>query len=70
MGCDLRRAEISDLKVEDIHDYKLSVVRGKGDKTREVYLDPKTRDVLMEYSRVRNVPTSPYLCTARKGKIT
>ena len=66
----LRRSEIADLKIEDVHTSSLVVRRGKGDKTRTVFLDENTRAVLSEYIKRRNNPTSPYVFTTRSGKIT
>ncbi len=66
----LRRAEISNLKLEDIHEKSLTVTMGKGEKARTVYLDPTTRDALREYSRFRNNQSSTYLFTTRTSHMT
>ncbi len=66
----LRRSEIADLKIEDVHTSFLVVRRGKGDKTRTVYLDGNTREVLSKYLTRRNNQDSPYLFTTREGKVT
>ena len=66
----LRRSEIANLRVEHIHNSYLTVVSGKGEKNRDVYLDEGTRKVLMEYVRIRNNPESPYVFTTRLGRIT
>lgn len=66
----LRRSEICNLKVTDIHPSFLSVVNGKGGKDRDVYLDEYTREEISRYISMRNNSHSPYLFTARKGKIT
>lgn len=65
----LRRAEICDLRVIDIHEHTVTVIRGKGEKTRDVYLDIHTRSVLMDYIRIRNNQELPYVFTTRKGKV-
>ena len=70
MNTGLRRSEIADLKIEDLHTSSLVVRRGKGDKTRTVYLDGNTRQVLSDYLKRRNNPSSPYVFTTRTGKIT
>ena len=66
----LRRSEICNLKVEDIHRHHVTVWLGKGEKDRDVFIDEQTRTVILEYSEVRNNQKSPYLFTTRKGKIT
>ena len=66
----LRRSEISNLKVIDIHGSYLSVINGKGGKDRDVYLDQYTREEIEKYIEMRNNPQSPYVFTTRKGKIT
>ena len=66
----LRRSEISDLKLEDVHTTSLIVRRGKGDKSRVVFLDANTRKVISDYLTRRNNQSSPYLFTTRSGKIT
>ncbi len=66
----LRRSEIADLKIEDVHTSSLVVRRGKGDKTRTVYLDGNTREVLTKYLNRRNNQTSTYVFTTRQGKVT
>lgn len=66
----LRRSEICNLKVIDIHNNYLSVINGKGGKDRDVYLDEYTRAEIKTYLQVRNFPQSPYVFTTRKGKIT
>ena len=66
----LRRAEIAGLKVEDIHEYTVSVFHGKGEKDRTVFLDPDTREVLMEYIRIRNNQNSPFVFTTKTSAIT
>lgn len=65
----LRRAEICDLRVIDIHEHTVTAIRGKGEKTRGVYLDSHTRSVLMDYIRIRNNQELPYVFTTRKGKV-
>ena len=66
----LRRSEICNLKVIDIHDTYLSVINGKGGKDRDVYLDDYTREEISKYLQVRNRQQSPYVFTTKKGKIT
>ena len=66
----LRRSEICNLKIEDVHRYYLTVQREKGEKNHDVYLDEETRTVILEYAAMRNNPSSPYLFTTRKGSIT
>lgn len=66
----LRRSEICNLKVLDIHSGYLSVINGKGGKDRDVYLDEYTKEELSKYLQVRNHPESAYVFTTKKGKIT
>ena len=66
----LRRSEIADLKIEDIHSNSLIVRRGKGDKTRTVFLDQNTKQAISHYLTRRNNPASAYVFTTRTGKIT
>ena len=66
----LRRSELCNLKVIDVHDSYLSVINGKGGKDRDVYLDEFTREEVSKYLLVRNCPQSPYVFTTKKGKIT
>lgn len=66
----LRRAERTNLKVSDLHERFLRVVKGKGEKDRDVYLDPGTAQVLSAYLKVRNHPELEYVFTTKKGKIT
>ncbi len=66
----LRRSEISDLKLEDVHSSSVIVRRGKGDKNRIVFLDANTRKAINDYMTRRNNQSSPYLFTTRSGKIT
>ena len=65
----LRRSELANLRVEDVHTRSLSVMKGKGEKGRDVYLDEETRMVVMEYLGVRNNRDSPYVFTTRIGKV-
>ena len=41
----LRRSELANLKTNNIHKGYLSVLKGKGEKNRDVYLDENTREV-------------------------
>ncbi len=66
----IRRSEIADLKIEDLHSSSIIVRRGKGDKTRTVYLDEHTRKAISDYLSRRNNPSSQYIFTTRLGKIT
>ena len=66
----LRRSEISDLKLDDIHSDSLIVRRGKGDKSRIVFLDQNTRAAISSYLIRRNNQASPFLFTTKTGKIT
>ncbi len=66
----LRRSEIANLRMEHVHDHYLTVVGGKGEKNRDVYLDPETRRILLEYLKMRNSRDSPYVFTTRLGRIT
>ena len=66
----LRRSELANLRVEDIHDGYVSVVKGKGEKNRDVYLDSDTRKIIIEYLSIRNNGDSPYVFTTSKGKVT
>lgn len=66
----LRRSEIADLKIEDLHSSSIIVRRGKGDKTRTVYLDQNTGKAISDYLARRNNPSSQYIFTTRLGKIT
>ncbi|OWP56970.1 MAG: hypothetical protein B2I17_03260 [Thermoplasmatales archaeon B_DKE] len=66
----LRRAEICSLKVSDVHRYHITVVLGKGEKDRDVYIDEKTRETVLAYAAIRNCQSSPYLFTTKKGRIT
>ena len=66
----LRRSEIAGLRVEDIHDGYLKVNLGKGEKSRDVYLDMNTRQSLNTYLARRNQPGSPYCFTTQRGRIT
>lgn len=66
----LRRSELCNLKVIDIHPSFLSVINGKGGKDRDVYLDEYTREEISRYVEMRNNQESPYVFTTRKGKIT
>ncbi|WP_082180453.1 site-specific integrase [Acidiplasma sp. MBA-1] len=66
----LRRAEIAALKVEDIHEYTISVYHGKGEKDRTVFLDQNTRNVLLEYIRIRNNQNSPFVFTTKTSSVT
>ena len=66
----IRRSEISDLRLDDIHANSIIVRRGKGDKPRTVFLDPNTKRAIDLYLSRRNNPSSPYLFTTKTGKIT
>ncbi|WP_196795614.1 tyrosine-type recombinase/integrase [Ferroplasma acidiphilum] len=66
----LRRSEICNIKVEDRHNNFLTVNYGKGEKSRDVFLDDNTRKVIMDYSFIRNNNDMPYLFTTKKGKVT
>ncbi|WP_297215190.1 site-specific integrase [Thermoplasma sp.] len=66
----LRRSEICNLKVIDIHPSYISVINGKGGKDRDVYLDEYTREEISKYLSMRNHQECPYVFTTRKGKIT
>ncbi|MEM0159961.1 MAG: tyrosine-type recombinase/integrase, partial [Candidatus Micrarchaeaceae archaeon] len=65
----LRRDEICNLKVDDIHGDYISII-GKGSKKRDVYLPSDTREVLAAYLQTRNMKESQYVFTTRKGRIT
>ncbi len=66
----LRRGEISNLMLSDVHEAYVSVIQGKGEKDRDVYIDQDTRKTILEYASVRNHPESQYLFTTKLGKIT
>lgn len=66
----LRRSELCNLKVIDVHPTFISVINGKGGKDRDVYLDEYTREEISKYVEMRNNQESPYVFTTRKGKIT
>lgn len=70
LNTDLRRSEICNLKIEDVHRYYITVQRGKREKNRDVYLHEEIGAVILEYAAMRNYPSSPYLFTTRKGSIT
>lgn len=63
-------AEITRLRVEDIHQYYITVMNGKGEKNREVFIDEDTMSILSTYLKVRNQPGSPYVFTTKLGAIT
>ena len=66
----LRRGEIARLKVADIHRYYLTVVDGKGEKDRDVYIDEETRSIISEYLKVRNHQECPHVFTTKNGPIS
>ena len=66
----LRRSEICNLRVVDLHGTYLSVINGKGGKDRDVYLDSYTEEAIKSYLPKRNNADMPYVFTTRKGKIT
>lgn len=66
----LRRGEIARLKVADIHRYYLTVVDGKGEKDRDVYIDEETRSIISEYLKVRNHQEYPYVFTTKNASIS
>ncbi|MDS0257463.1 site-specific integrase [Thermoplasmatales archaeon AK] len=66
----LRRSEIADLLVEDVHENFVLVRRGKGEKARTVYIDPETKRAIAEYLTRRNNPSSPFLFTTKGSKVT
>ncbi len=66
----LRRSELANLKTDNIDKGYLSVVKEKGEKNRDVYLDGNTREVLLKYLAVRNNKDSPYAFTTSRGKIS
>ncbi|MHB1901475.1 MAG: tyrosine-type recombinase/integrase, partial [Cuniculiplasma sp.] len=66
----LRRSEICNLRGEDLHDGYVRVILGKGEKTRDVYLDMDTRNAISRYLSRRNQNDSPYVFTTSRGRIS
>lgn len=66
----LRRAEIANLKLENIHRNYIEVLRGKGEKDRDVPIDFYTYNMIQKYLPQRASPDSKYLFTTRKGRVT
>ena len=66
----LRRSEIANLKIKDIHADSLRVDKGKGEKTRDVYLDGTTKVVLSNWLKARNHQDSEYVFTTKEGNVT
>ena len=66
----LRRSEITNLQLKAIHADSLRVEKGKGEKTRDVYLDGTTKTVLSSWLKIRNHPDSEYVFTTKEGKVT
>ena len=70
MNSGLRRAELANLKLENIHKNYVEVFRGKGEKDRDVPIDPYTYNKIQKYLPQRASPDSKYLFTTRKGRVT
>ena len=70
-GTGVRLGEAVSLRVQDIT-FDTITVRGKGQKVRQIYLPQATREALIEYLKVRIVPSaredSAYLFTTKAGK--
>lgn len=68
----LRRAEVSNLKVSDIHLGYVEVLNGKGEKDRDVITadEEYTYKEIQEYLAKRNHQENKYLFTTRKGRVT
>ena len=70
-GTGVRLGEAVSLRVQDIA-FDTITVRGKGQKVRQIYLPQATREALIEYLKVRIVPSaredSAYLFTTKAGK--
>ena len=64
----LRRSEIANLKIKDIHADSLRVEKGKGEKTRDVYLDGTTKAVLSNWLKIRNHPRFRICFHDQRGK--
>lgn len=66
----LRRAELANLRVSDIGTYYVRVVNGKGEKDRDVFIDERTRDLVLRFATIRNSPGTPNVFTTKKGPIS
>jgi integrase len=68
-GAGLRRAEIVDLRLEDVElaTGRLTV-RGKGGKTRVCFVPPAALPLLVTWSRVRLPGAGPFLTVCRRGR--
>ncbi len=68
-GTGVRLQEACDLKINDIFEDKI-LVKGKGQKVREVFLPPESRDMIQEYLKVRAPTDKEYLFTSKMGRFT
>ena len=70
-GTGVRLGEAVTLRILDIA-IETVTVRGKGQKTRQIYLPKATRDAILEYLKVRTIPLNKedaaYLFTTKAGK--
>ena len=65
----LRRDEMCNLKVADIHGDYLTVL-GKGSKVRDVYFPVDAQKVVNSYLANKNVRDSPFVFTTKSGRVT
>lgn len=66
----LRRAELANLRLENVHRNYLEVLGGKGEKDRDVPIDLYTYKTILDYLPMRSSPDSKYLFVTRKGRVT
>jgi site-specific recombinase XerD len=68
-GTGVRLQEACELKLQDIMDDRV-VVKGKGEKTREIYLPPEAKDKINRYLEVRYPSDKEFLFTSQRGKMS
>ena len=68
LGCGLRIQEIWNLQLQDIREETV-IVRGKGQKIREVYLPPEVRSILRKYMEHRPPSDPNYLFVTPAGRM-
>lgn len=68
-GTGVRLHEACDLKLTDIMEDRI-IVKGKGQKVREIFLPLESKDAINEYLTVRSPSDKDYLFTTNKGKMS
>ena len=68
-GTGIRLQEACELRLSDIMNDRI-IVKGKGEKTREIYLPPEAKEKINRYLEVRSQTDKEFLFTSSRGKIS